>query len=71
MSKTTWHKGAPPSIGWWPASVARNGSCICWWNGEWWSVAANPSTPEFAVKRIAATKAIDQDAIEWSKRWWL
>lgn len=35
---TVWHKGPPPSLGWWPASDRRNAFALRWWNGKNWSI---------------------------------
>jgi hypothetical protein len=71
MSKTKWHKGAPPSIGWWPASCGRQTKVIRWWNGAHWSDFVEPSySAEFAAK-YATIKAVNADSIEWTERWWL
>lgn len=42
MSKK-WHKGPPPSAGWWPASRRRDGRELRWWDGEFWSIRFEPS----------------------------
>jgi hypothetical protein len=65
---TTWHKGPPPSIGWWPASVSRDPDAYRYYNGEWWSTVAYQ---EFEAKRaavIACCKDASQDDIEWADR---
>lgn len=77
--KPKWHKGAPPSIGWWPANFTsksdhkggRNPRIIRWWDGQLWSTAA---FPDFTAKEAADSayfKARKQDCIEWTERWWL
>lgn len=66
---TTWHKGPPLSIGWWPASFCQNSDCFRWWNGSQWSF------PTYC-KEIASTEAayfpkvstLYQDNIEWTER---
>ncbi len=61
---TTWHKGPPPSIGWWPASNCRNPDTLRWWNGSEWSFPAHSGmTAEDAAKTPAGT-----DDIEWTDR---
>lgn len=67
-----WHKGPPPEIGWWPASLVQDEQAIRWWNGKFWSVAA---FPEDSAKK-AATYAAKKSAhglswIKWTDRWWL
>jgi hypothetical protein len=66
---TTWRKGPPPSIGWWPASVCRDRAVLRWWNGQWWSHAAWPYTPAKKAAAAARRKEIwRQEDIEWAKR---
>lgn len=40
MSKTIWHSGPPPSLGWWPASFKKDLNMLRWWDGECWSIYA-------------------------------
>ena len=65
---TTWHKGPPPSIGWWPASNCRNPNAHRWWNGEWWSAVAWPDSSAKEVARAARSKDATRDLIEWTDR---
>jgi hypothetical protein len=65
---TTWHKGPPPSIGWWPASLTCDAECLRWWNGASWSC---PAYPEFSVERAqreAEQQSYRQNEIEWTER---
>jgi len=65
---TTWHKGPPPSVGWWPASVWRDPKSLRYYNGTWWSI---PAYSEMTAKEAANfAKQIDslQDNIEWTER---
>lgn len=79
MTKTTWHKGNPPSIGWRPANYTskcdykggRNPRIIRWRDGEFWSTAAFPDFTAVEAADSADFKAFKQDYIEWSGRWWL
>jgi hypothetical protein len=65
---TTWHKGPPPSIGWWPASNCRDPNALRWWDGERWSyVVWNVFSAEDAA-RVARSKDACQDIIEWTER---
>lgn len=71
MNKTTWNKGAPPSIGWWPAGNNKSKHEIRWWDGEIWSYACYPT---YSAKQ-AGTNAINKNGtfspyFTWSKRWW-
>lgn len=71
MTKKTWHTGAPPSIGWWPASIMRDAEAIRWWDGKDWSRVAVPTQNKTEAASIASVKAARHCGIEWSERWWL
>jgi hypothetical protein len=65
---TTWHKGPPPSVGWWPASMNRDPEVLRWWNGKWWSAAAYPVFTAESAATIARRKTLYQYSIEWTDR---
>lgn len=65
-----WHKGPPPEIGWWPASVSRDKKSIRWWDGECWSSNAWPHETAQQAAIFASIKQIGQYEIEWTERWW-
>jgi hypothetical protein len=69
-----WRKGPPPSIGWWPASVAKDLGCVRWWNGRHWSLAAWADTSVAVAASSAQRSAANyrQIDIEWTDRpaWW-
>lgn len=67
MTDRKWHTGPPPSMGWWPASVSRDGATIRWWDGSAWSMACHHSTPIENVGYRAAMKT-DRAGIEWKAR---
>jgi hypothetical protein len=71
MSKTTWHKGAPPSIGWWPASISKISVYIRWWDGEKWSLPAYQDWTAIEAADVASLKMTNQKDICWTERWWL
>lgn len=71
MSKPKWNKGAPPSIGWWPASRATNSNVIRWWDGKYWSDEAYPHASARIAAICASNKTAGQKEIEWTERWWL
>jgi hypothetical protein len=75
MSKTKWNKGAPPSVGWWPACHSHKGKrnirIIRWWDGKYWSVAAFPGFPAAEAADCVNFKAFGQNLIKWTERWWL
>ena len=65
---TTWHKGPPPSIGWWPASTARDPSIFRWWNGKWWSCGCVARYSAQTAAGSAAQKSRYQNDIKWTDR---
>ena len=72
MSKIKWHTGAPPSIGWWPASMDGDKNEIRWWDGELWSFAAYPCHDAAFAKCVAMDKNSSfSHAFKWSERWWI
>ena len=67
MSDAKWHKGPPPSVGWWPASGFQFDDIYRWWNGTNWSKPAAKRDG----KRLAAYMAnlpSATDDIEWQHR---
>jgi hypothetical protein len=71
MSNQKWNKGAPPSVGWWPASCFDNNQVIRWWNGKYWSTPAYPDWTAIEAADLARFKADSQADILWTERWWL
>lgn len=69
--KPKWNKGAPPSIGWWPASVTKNENEIRWWNGEKWSFSVRPDNNSTEAGTASRCFLVIQPSYEWSERWWL
>lgn len=69
MSKT-WHKGPPPSIGWWPASLCRDASSVRWWNGGGWSISQYEGCSASSVAHAATLRVSSywQPQIEWQDR---
>jgi len=65
---TTWHKGPPPSIGWWPASWHRNPEILRWWHGKQWSVAVYSEESAETAAPAAAHISLNQSDIEWTDR---
>lgn len=70
MTKRIWHKGAPPSIGWWPASNSREHRAIRWWDGNTWSGYARPWFSAEQAALFANLPSYDDGSIEWCQRWW-
>ena len=71
MKKRKWHKGPPPSIGWWPASMDKNPEVIRWWDGTHWSAAVFPEFPASKAAYWAKVKVGAPVWLEWTDRWWL
>ena len=67
MKKTVWHSGPPPSLGWWPASVARDKTILRWWNGKYWSDCVGEDTEASLVARAAKKRSVEI-SIEWTDR---
>lgn len=68
MTKRTWHKGPPPHVGWWNASISYNENAWRWWNGRGWSYAAMPS---YSAKQAATMAAMQHtcERIKWTNYW--
>jgi hypothetical protein len=65
-----WHKGPPPSIGWWPASVSGDPDATRWWDGKRWSEVAFDGYSAAEVETTAKTPVgwIKQPYIQWQHR---
>ena len=65
-----WKNGPPPHIGWWNASSVMDDRAWRWWNGEYWSVRANPEDSREQVKIKAKTRSrITNEVIQWTDYW--
>ena len=72
------NKGAPPSVGWWPATLSPysydrvENLPIRWWNGKRWSEFAQKyDTNQAAGERAANTlNSYMSSKVVWAKRWW-
>ena len=69
MNSSNWHKGPPPSIGWWPASASRDPNALRWWDGKYWSSVAYAGDSLNLVK-AQANKRLEKPLyeIEWTDR---
>jgi hypothetical protein len=65
---TTWHKGPPPSIGWWPASRLRNPDVLRWWDGSKWSFPAHIGMTAEEAAGHSALKSDRTLHLEWTDR---
>lgn len=66
MKKHVWHKGPPPHVGWWAASVWQNENMWRWWNGKYWSHASGVCETARAAATGAAKKAGNSSQIRWT-----
>ncbi len=67
MTALTWHKGPPPHVGWWNASVNRIPAAWRWWNGQRWSeFAYGTYSPAAAARKAEIPVSV---RIEWSRSW--
>jgi hypothetical protein len=66
---TTWHKGPPPSIGWWPASWSRSPKILRWWDGKQWSMAVDDGMDAQTAEECAEVAcSVYPHEIEWTDR---
>ena len=66
----TWHKGPPPHIGWWEASVMRQPQVWRWWDGAQWSIAVDSNATGNMAARAASSKtALKVNDVEWTDYW--
>lgn len=67
---TTWHKGPPPSCGWWPCRGPGNYFVLRWWDGQRWSRGATRLDDALAAAWLAARPESDwiEPRIEWTER---
>ena len=63
-----WHKGPPPSLGWWPASYYRSMHDIRWWNGRYWSKPCGISDTAEEAAEYALLAAVYSFDVEWTQR---
>lgn len=68
MSKTKWHSGPPPSVGWWPASVCNDLTCLRWWNGRAWSLPAYAGDGSMKVETAVRFLSCNTAQIFWTDR---
>lgn len=67
MTNRVWHKGPPPHVGWWNASIAGDLWVWRWWNGKHWSDAAYEGDSLLYVENAAAKPAVLwKEDIEWT-----
>lgn len=60
-----WNKGAPPAVGWWPASNQRDPNCWSWWNGTAWSWGcASWRSAKDAAYSAARLRTLQRE-VEW------
>ena len=72
MNAPKWHKGPPPSVGWWPASAQRAQDVYRWWDGAGWSASCAQGASADTVFVLSRMRAPKRPLIEWIDRpaWW-
>lgn len=67
--KPVWRTGAPPSLGWWPASVygTRDPEYLGWYDGKYWSAFCHVSHSDAYAAAQAEILGGSQD-VEWTDR---
>jgi len=70
LYKPRWHKGPPPSLGWWPTKHYHNrdSATYRWWDGEVWSWPTFMHESADKAARWAAKKETLHVDIEWTDR---
>ena len=68
MTQRIWHKGPPPHIGWWNASIRKDRYVWRWWNGKRWSCAACTDYPAWVAGDVAKLKTA-ADGVQWTDYW--
>lgn len=68
-SERTWHKGPPPHVGWWNASVCQDITAWRWWDGACWSAVVRPFMSAHEVLRRARIKTSTSALMAWSDYW--
>ena len=69
MNNAVWHKGPPPSIGWWPASRIGVRGFYRWWDGKQWSAPVNRHAAILDVAVAARSRTYaPQSSISWLPR---
>lgn len=63
------HKGPPPFVGWWNASVYRFDVIWRWWDGKQWSTSAHQGSSDWEAACSASMKYQSESTIEWTDYW--
>jgi hypothetical protein len=65
-----WHRGPPPSIGWWPTQEGESAFArgVRWWDGTRWSFAPRESDPPGIVQWCAEQRSHMSPTLFWSER---
>lgn len=66
----TWHKGAPPHVGWWNANTIRSETLWRWWDGNVWSHPVSSMSDRRAAQLFARRpETAAGNAIKWTDAW--
>jgi len=63
-----WHRGTPPSVGWWPASRTFDENTVAWWNGDYWSEPCPYWITPGMAEGFARMRADYQSWVMWRER---
>lgn len=67
MSARKWHKGPPPHVGWWNASILKNTDIWRWWDGINWSESTKCIFNAFVAGEVAKRRAPETATlIKWT-----
>ena len=69
MSARVWHKGPPPHVGWWNASINRYEDLWCWWDGRCWSLSVSENSYEEHAASVAEIPNWGGYEVEWTYYW--
>lgn len=67
----TWHKGPPPTPGWYLANTGKYSGLWSWWDGAQWSFAVGDHYGSRYAERSAKNKrpTDEQARVYWSDHW--
>jgi hypothetical protein len=64
--KRVWHKGPPPHVEWWNASVNRTHIAWRWWDGKRWSWGVDEGSSMSSVRHQSAGRISGKETVEWT-----
>jgi hypothetical protein len=64
-----WHRGPPPHVGWWNASLLQDPICWRWWNGGAWSIDVETTFSTEMLEYYASHVTTQTHLVEWTDYW--